>query len=90
MINEISISYGCVFKKSSTPVMKGFRVKSIEEAKSEYKNFYRKGGQKLIDSIVFLKCLLGTLPKIWHYKNLIARKASEWKIEHEKLHLFKY
>ena len=39
MINEILISYGCVFKRLSNPVMKGSRVESIEEASNEYKNF---------------------------------------------------
>ena len=37
MINAILISYGCVFKRSSKPVMKGSRVESIEEARKEYK-----------------------------------------------------
>ena len=32
-INAILISYGCVFKRSSKPVMKGSRVESIEEAR---------------------------------------------------------
>jgi len=37
MINAILISYGCFFKRSSKPVMKGSRVESIEEARNEYK-----------------------------------------------------
>ena len=37
MINAILISYGCVFKRSSKPVMKGSRVESIEEARNKYK-----------------------------------------------------
>ena len=37
MVNAILISYGCVFKRSSKPVMKGSRVESIEEARNEYK-----------------------------------------------------
>ena len=37
MVNAILISYGCVFKRSSNPVMKGSRVESIEEARNEYK-----------------------------------------------------
>ena len=37
MINAIFISYGCVFKRSSKPVMKGSRVESIEEARNLYK-----------------------------------------------------
>ena len=55
MINAILISYGCVFKRSSKPVMKGSRVESIEEAINEYKNYQSKGGKKLIDSIDFFK-----------------------------------
>ena len=42
-IDAISISYGCVLKRSSKPVMKGSRVESIEEARKEYKNYKRKG-----------------------------------------------
>jgi len=65
MINGILISYGCVFKRSSKPVMKGSRVESVEEARNEYKNYWRKGGKKLIDLIVFFKKrLISTLPKI--------------------------
>ena len=41
MINAILISYGCVFKRSSKPVMKGSRVESIEEARKEYKKTIR-------------------------------------------------
>ena len=33
LFNAILISYGCVFKGSSKPVMKGSRVASLEEAK---------------------------------------------------------
>jgi len=33
VINAILISYGCVFKRASKPVMKGSRVESIEEAR---------------------------------------------------------
>ena len=32
IVNAILISYGCVFKRSSKPVIKGFRIKSIKEA----------------------------------------------------------
>ena len=55
MINAILISYGCVLKRSSKPVMKGSRVESIEEARNEYKKLLEEGWEKLIDSIVFLK-----------------------------------
>ena len=46
MINAILISYGCVFKRSSKPVMKGSRVESIEEARKEYKKLIEKGWEK--------------------------------------------
>ena len=36
-IDAILISYGCVIKRSSKPLMKGSRVESIEEARKEYK-----------------------------------------------------
>ena len=55
MIDAILISYGCVFKRSSKPVMKGSRVESIEEARKEYKKLLEEGWKKLIDSTVFLK-----------------------------------
>ena len=42
MINEILISYGCVFKRSSKPVVKVFRVESIEEARNEYKKLLKE------------------------------------------------
>ena len=43
IINAILISYGCVFKRSSKPVMKGSRVESIEEARKEYKKLLEEG-----------------------------------------------
>ena len=46
MINAILISYGCVFKRSSKPVMKGSRVESIEEARNEYKKLLEQGWGK--------------------------------------------
>ena len=41
--NAILISYGCVLKRSSKPVMKGSRVESIEEARNEYKKLLEEG-----------------------------------------------
>jgi len=35
-INAILISYGCVFKRSSKPIMKGSRIESIEEVRNKY------------------------------------------------------
>jgi hypothetical protein len=46
MINGILISYGCVFKRSSKPVMKASRVESIEEARKEYKKLLEEGWGK--------------------------------------------
>ena len=55
MINEILISYGCVFKRSSKPVMKGSRVESIEEARKEYKKLLEEGWEKTYRFNSFLK-----------------------------------
>ncbi len=46
MINAFLISYGCVFKRLSKPVMKGSRVESIEEARKEYKKILEEGWEK--------------------------------------------
>ncbi|WP_288249743.1 hypothetical protein [uncultured Prochlorococcus sp.] len=46
LINAILISYGCVFKRSSKPVIKGSRVESIEEARNEYKKLLEEGWEK--------------------------------------------
>ena len=43
MINGILISYGCVLKRSSKPVMKGSKVESIEEARKEFKKLLEEG-----------------------------------------------
>ncbi len=45
-IDAILISYGCVLKRSSKPVMKGSRVESIEEARKEYKKLLEEGWEK--------------------------------------------
>ena len=46
MINTILISYGCVFKRSNKPVLKGSRIESIEEARNEYKKLLEEGWGK--------------------------------------------
>ncbi len=46
MNNAILISYGCIFKRSSKPVLKGSRVESIEEARNEYKKLLEEGWKK--------------------------------------------
>ena len=49
-IDAMMISYGCVYKRSSKPVMKGSRVETIEAARKEYKQLLDEG------------CLLYTSP----------------------------
>ena len=46
IINTVLISYGCVFRRSSKPVMKGSRVESIEEARNLYKKLLEEGWGK--------------------------------------------
>ena len=46
MINTILISYGCVFKRSNKPVLKGSRVESIEKARKEYKKLLVEGWEE--------------------------------------------
>ena len=53
MINAILISYCCVFKRSSKPVIKGSRVESIEEARNEYKKLLEEGLGKTYRFISF-------------------------------------
>ena len=45
-INAMMISYGCVYKRSSKPVMKGSRVETIENARKEYKELLVQGWKK--------------------------------------------
>ena len=45
-IDAMMISYGCVYKKSSKPVMKGSRVETIENARKEYKQLLEEGWKK--------------------------------------------
>ena len=40
------ISYGCVYKRSSKPVMKGSRVETIEVARKEYKELLDQDWEK--------------------------------------------
>ena len=46
MINAILISYGCVFKRSSKPVIKGSRIETLEKAREEYKELLAEGWRK--------------------------------------------
>ena len=45
-IDVMMISYGCVYKRSSKPVMKGSRVETIENARKEYKELLEQGWKK--------------------------------------------
>ena len=45
-INAMKISYGCVYQRSSKPVMKGSRVETIEDARKEYKQLLEEGWRK--------------------------------------------
>ena len=45
-IDAMMISYGCFYKRSSKPVMKGSRVETIENARKEYKKLLEEGWKK--------------------------------------------
>ena len=45
-IDAMMITYGCVYKRASKPVMKGSRVESIEDARKEYKKLLEEGWKK--------------------------------------------
>ena len=45
-IDAIMISYGCVYRRNSKPVMKGSRVETIENARKEYKQLLQEGWKK--------------------------------------------
>ena len=45
-IDAMMISYGCVYKRSSKPVMNGSRVETLEAAWKEYKQLLEEGWKK--------------------------------------------
>ena len=45
-IDVIMINYGCIYKKSSKPIMKGSRVETIEAARKEYGELLKEGWKK--------------------------------------------
>ena len=47
-IDAMMISYGCVYKRSSKPVMKGSRIETIEAARKEYKELLDQVGKRLV------------------------------------------
>ena len=48
------ISYGCVYKRSSKPVMKGSRVETIEAARKEYKQLLEEGWKKTVFLVILI------------------------------------
>ena len=45
-IDAMMISYGCVYKRSSKPVIKGSMVETVEAARKEYKELLNEGWKK--------------------------------------------
>ena len=45
-IDAMMISYGCLYKRSSKPVMKGSRVETVDAARKEYKELLEQGWKK--------------------------------------------
>jgi hypothetical protein len=45
-IDVMMISYGCIYKKNSKPVMKGSRVETIEAARKHYAELLKEGWKK--------------------------------------------
>ena len=54
------ISYGCVYKISSKPLMKGSRVETIEGARKEYKKLLEEGLRTTSIYNSFFKLKVGT------------------------------
>ena len=61
-INAMEISYGCVYKRSSKPVMKGSRVETIEDARKEYKQLLEEGWKK---TSIYKSYFLNDFPYYW-------------------------
>ena len=45
-IDAMMVSYGCVYKRCSKPVMKGSRVETVEAAREEYEKLLEEGWKK--------------------------------------------
>ena len=45
-IDAMLVSYGCVYKRSSKPVIKGSRVETVESARKEYAELLKEGWKK--------------------------------------------
>ena len=46
IIDAMEISYRCLYKRASKPVMKGSRVETIEDARKEYEKLLAEGWGK--------------------------------------------
>ena len=50
----MEISYGCVYKRSNKPVMKGSRVESIRDARTNISSYWmRVGGRQVNLKAIF-------------------------------------
>ena len=73
-IDAMMISYGCVYKRSSKPVMKGSRVETVEAARKEYKKHLKARFCYSYTSVLGdnLRCSSGSVPKnltmFWYNK----------------------
>ncbi len=45
-IDAMMISYGCVYRASNKPIMKGSRVETIQAARKEYEELLKEGWKK--------------------------------------------
>ena len=46
IIDAMEISYECLYKRSSKPVMKDSRVESVEDSRKEYRQLLEEGWMK--------------------------------------------
>ena len=60
-IDAMMITYGCVYKRASKPVMKGSRVENIDNARKEYKKLLEEGWKKTYRFNSFKKSRISTL-----------------------------
>ena len=60
-IDAMMISYGCVYKRSSKPVVKGSTVETIENARKEYKELLEQVWKRPVFLESFFK-----LPNLCH------------------------
>ena len=46
MLKMMDIEYGCIYKRSSKPVMKGSRIEPIKKAREDYKQLLEEDWKK--------------------------------------------